>query len=830
MVPVRRLSIAQITIATILLVSTLHAADVTVSGHVTDDNDARVADATITVRAAGAKEVWESRSGASGAWSLTLPQPGEYLLNATREGYYEIRDRPISLAGPQEINLVMDRVKQVFESLDVRDQPSPLDLSDTQNQSRLTGSEIDALPYPNSHSLRSSMKLMPDVVLDSGGAIHVNGAQENQVQYLLNGFDITNPISGQFQTMVAVEGIRSIDLATGRYSAEYGKGSAGALAVNTTSGTDVPRYTVTDFVPAISVQRGFRFGSWYPRAGISGPIRKGRAWFADTVSLEYLESVIKGLPAGEDTRSGVAGSNLLHLQVNVRPGNILYSDLLVNEDRQSRVGLGVLTPLSTTTTVRNREYFGSLKDQIFPGAGMMIELGYAHNHFGFRQTPMGDALLNISPYGSSGNYFVRSDQRTARDQVLARLALPASHALGLHQVEAGINVDHLSYDGSFQRTGYQVLGIDGTVLSKTTFLGAGVVTVPDVQQAAWVRDNWQIGKRLDISLGLRQDWDRALGGTLIAPRVGISWAPFRNRSTRISGGYAVTADAPPLSTLGRPMDQTAFMTHFAANGVPLTDPQPATFVRGPGNLELPRASNWTLGVDHEIRSRIFLSGKFLRRRGRDGLLYLNKLNPDAPLSALPLPGSAGPGIYQLTNLRRDNFDSLQLAFRQKFAGQHEWMLSWTHSRAVSNSLIDPNSPEPLQILPGFAPVPWDAPNRILAWTYVPLPWRNWSVAALSDIRSGFPFSIRDERGRIVGPVSSQRYPMNVDVYLSIEKIVTLREYRFAVRLGVNNLLNRANPTAVYNVTGTPQFLHFTGEEGQHLTVRIRFFGKTAVTR
>src|SRR6516165_2680954 len=79
MVPVRRLSIAQITIATILLVSTLHAADVTVSGHVTDDNDARVADATITVRAAGAKEVWESRSGASGAWSLTLPQPGEYL-------------------------------------------------------------------------------------------------------------------------------------------------------------------------------------------------------------------------------------------------------------------------------------------------------------------------------------------------------------------------------------------------------------------------------------------------------------------------------------------------------------------------------------------------------------------------------------------------------------------------------------------------------------------------------------------------------------------------------------------------------------------------------
>ncbi len=107
------------------------------------------------------------------------------------------------------------------------------------------------MPYANSHSLRNSMKLMPGVVQDATGALHVNGSSENQVLYLLNGFNITNPISGQFQTLLAVEGIRSVDLSSGRYSPEFGKGSAGVLGVNTENGTDKFHYTATDFIPGL---------------------------------------------------------------------------------------------------------------------------------------------------------------------------------------------------------------------------------------------------------------------------------------------------------------------------------------------------------------------------------------------------------------------------------------------------------------------------------------------------------------------------------------------------------------------------------------------------
>jgi outer membrane receptor protein involved in Fe transport len=62
--------------------------------------------------------------------------------------------------------------------------------------------------------------------------------------------------------------------------------------------------------------------------------------------------------------------------------------------------------------------------------------------------------------------------------------------------------------------------------------------------------------------------------------------------------------------------------------------------------------------------------------------------------------------------------------------------------------------------------------------------------------------------------------------LAIERIITLHGYRFALRGGVDNLTNQKNPTAVYNIIGSPQYLTFLGDEGRHFVVRIRFFEKT----
>ena len=802
----------------------LSAADVALHGRVVDENDAPVPSAHVHVALPVPANPIDVLTDPTGAFSITLPGPGDFLLSIAREGYYALKDRPVHVEGPQDITLVVHSVREVFQSENVHEETSPVDVGQAQSQERLTGTEVNDMPYANSHSLRNSLQLMPDVVQDAAGVLHVNGSSENQVNFLLNGFNITNPITGQFQTLLAVEGVRSVDLSSGRSSPAFGKGIAGVLAVNTESGTDKFHYTSTDFIPGLNIQQGLHLGNWYPRFGVSGPIVHGRAWYSDTFESEYSESVVTALPKGQNTRSGWAGSNLLHSQVNLTPSNILFADFLVNVDNEARVGLGALNPVSTTSNLHTHEYFASVKDQKYFGHGALIEFGYAHNDFFDHQSPQGPELYVISTVGNTGNNFVNAQQAATRDQGLVQAFLPKFKFAGSHQIEIGADADWLRYNANFDRTGYQVLGLTGQLISQTLFPSPARFEVTDAEMSAYVLDTWRVSKRLQLNLGVREDWDRRIPEVAWSPRAAFSWSPLSSARTRISGGYSITHDAVTMGMLGQPFDQTAVTTVYNAEGVP-GPPALTTYAIGNSGLVLPRATNWTLDADHQLFAHVYIKAKYLRRRGTDGFAFINLLAPDAPPSLLPLPGTDAAGTYQLTNLRRDDYDSISVSVRQTLSGQFEWMASYTRSRALSNGVLDPNTAQPLQVLPDLVPMPWDTPNHVLAWAYLPLPFKNWAISALANMRSGFPFSVRDPAGVVVGAFDSYRYPINFDLNIAIERMVTLRGYRFALRGGMDNITNQSNATAVNNVTGAPQFMQFLGDEGRHFVVRVRFFGR-----
>src|SRR5439155_20211627 len=100
--------------------------------------------------------------------------------------YYELKDFSVRVEAGQEITLVMNPVREVFQSVEVKSEPSPIDLTQPQSEERLTGTEINDVPYPGTHSLTRAMKLMPGVVEDPTGGLHFSGASKNQVLYTLN--------------------------------------------------------------------------------------------------------------------------------------------------------------------------------------------------------------------------------------------------------------------------------------------------------------------------------------------------------------------------------------------------------------------------------------------------------------------------------------------------------------------------------------------------------------------------------------------------------------------------------------------------------------------
>src|SRR5215467_5419855 len=141
-----------------------------------------------------------------------------------------------------------------------------------------------------------------------------------------------------------------------RESAQFGRGSAGTMAVRVENGTDQYHFTATNFIPGIDTRNGFSLGAWSPRAGFSGPLAKGRAWFSDSITGGYNNGFVSGLPKGENTNSSWSAGNLFHTQVNLTQSNILFADFLSNFTSQAHSGLGALDPIGTTSSRHSDEW------------------------------------------------------------------------------------------------------------------------------------------------------------------------------------------------------------------------------------------------------------------------------------------------------------------------------------------------------------------------------------------------------------------------------------------------------------------------------------------
>ena len=92
-----------------LITFPLCAAEVTLHGRVVDENDAPVRAARVNVRPAAAAATpastnsWEAQTDPTGAFTLTFPGPGDFLVSVEREGYYALKDRNVHVETTQEL-------------------------------------------------------------------------------------------------------------------------------------------------------------------------------------------------------------------------------------------------------------------------------------------------------------------------------------------------------------------------------------------------------------------------------------------------------------------------------------------------------------------------------------------------------------------------------------------------------------------------------------------------------------------------------------------------------------------------------------------------------
>lgn len=781
---------------------------------VLDENSVGVLSARVTL--AGTQRVLQGETDYAGRYEFADFNPGVYQVRAEKEGFYTVVQSDVRLLGTEVLEVTLNHVREFTESVNVVYSPPAIDATKTSGSAKLGSEDIINLPYTVKRDIRYALPLLPGVVQDVFGQVHVAGSSARAIFYQLDGFNIVDPATGLFNMRVSVDALRSVEVQSSRASAEYGKGSGGVLSLRTGMGDDRFRYSATDFVPSLQSRKGIHLNAWTPRGTLSGPLRKGKAWFLLAADGEYDLTIVQDLPPGADRSPAWRMSNLSNAQVNLSPRNILTTSFLVNRFRLEHAGLSRFDPAETTVNLSQAAYLFSLKDQAFLGNGVLLEAGLGITHFHGDSSPLGDKTYTISPEGTAGNFFLTAEGRAGRIQGIANLVFSPRQWHGRHELKLGTDINRVTNHQSFERRPILILRSDGTLTREVVFAGTGSFTRNNFEVSGFAQDRWSVSNRLLVEYGVRFDWDEVVRRALFSPRLASSWMLTAAGDTKLSLGAGVYYDASNLDLITRPLTGRRFDSFFDGSGqVLIRPPVETSFQVNDRNLKQTRFLNWSVGLERKLPSALYLRAQFVRKQGTDGWTFLNRGGDQT---------GGFSGRFELANERRDRYDSLELTLKRAFKGNRVVFASYTRSAARSNAVLNFNIDSPLFSQQAGGPLPWDTPHRFISWGWLPLP-RKFDLAYTLDWRDGYPFTVINEDQQLVGLPGSRRFPGFFSLSVHIERRSSLLGFQWALRAGLDNLTNHHNPSVVNSNVDSPHFLTYGGSLGRALVGRIRLLGR-----
>jgi hypothetical protein len=344
-----------------------------------------------------------------------------------------------------------------------------------------------------------------------------------------------------------------------------------------------------------------------------------------------------------------------------------------------------------------------------------------------------------------------------------------------------------------------------------------------------MQDHWSPVKTLVFELGLRLEWNEIVRDMEVAPRLAATWAPAGLKNTKFSAGWGVYFDAIQTELLANRSDLLSLSTFYMPTGA-VQGPVATSFLVNNRLLSTPKYGLASMGVEQKLPFQFFARASLIRRSSNNAFTFTAP-NPIAS------PDVYDGAQYVLNNARRDRYTSFDFSLKRTFANKYEWFLGYTHSSAWTSAAVDYNLENPVFAAQHEGRTPWDAPNRIHMWGWVPLPNASLpaalrfltdrtTAAYLVEYRTGFPFNVVDQAGFLLGAPASRRYPDYFSVNLHFERQFHALHAVWAWRVGADNITNNGNSNFVNNIYGTPQFLTYARGQARAVTMRVRLLSRS----
>lgn len=566
--------------------------NVVVSGRVLSEGDRPVAGAEVKITSSDKGISRTATTNATGAYTISQVQPGDYDFVVTAAGYTPYSERAIALTpGRGAANSFRLAAQAAPSEVVVRG--SRRRVSDFDNVT--TGSVIDIKSLdarvPVARSLQQIILLSPGVVQGSSGAnsafrdqVSISGSAFNENAFFINGLNITNFRLGLNPVEVPYDFYSSVEVKTGGYPAEFGRATGGVINAVTKSGSNdfhasilgtwepnslrssSPATYETDNTNAEATRRELIFQA-------SGPVIKDHLFVYGLYNLRDLTSFTPDQDQNNATRVtnkdpfwGVKVDGYLtgkqHLEFTYFKSSNDTRTRSLDYDRDTNQS-GAVTG-GTNGRAGGVNYVGRYTGSFTHW--LTVSAAYGVNKLRDGQLPQNTSDARVLDYRQSDagldiglNKVTDAAGQTDDDRKFYRGDVDILFGLlGSHHLRLGYDHETDTSNQVFQTIGsgfYKIftanpdsgarLGLPVGTDYYTTRIYAnnGVSTVKN--QAFYAEDDWSLfADRLKFQLGVRDDRFSNQGisgksyyksGDQWAPRIGVSYDVFGDHRTRVYG-------------------------------------------------------------------------------------------------------------------------------------------------------------------------------------------------------------------------------------------------------------------------------------------------------
>jgi len=633
----------------------------TLTGTVTDQNGAVVAGATITVTNRATNASKTAITNDSGNYVIANLPVGRYEVKIGASGFEtKTTQSDISLNVGQTVTLDSAlKAGSVSATIDLDGELPLVDRTTSKVDSVIGDTEIENLPLNGRNFLELALltpgnTLAPNfdptktntVVISSAGQVGRGG------NVMIDGTDNNDDVVGGSLLNISQDAVQEFQVATNRFSAEYGRSASSVINVVTKGGTNQVRGSTSFFerdrrlqgLPATfdRSQTAPPFDRQQYSFSIGGPLKKDKAWAFGAIEYRDQDGAvlvgIRDVPNRRITR-GFALAPLTDLLLNTRVDvsandknslNFRYSC----EDVDARGGSKLDRAIGSASylqDLKNRfhSFMANWTSVLSPRA--INSFSFSINDFSNTTDPVAKGRQLTFPSILDGTSF-RVPQATTQRRFQLTNTLTA--IAGNHTLKFGGEFQHVYsslFLGVFQDGRIEFVqdfanfdhNNDGQIndndLLFAVTLRSGFPDRPLVLPkfdnnhfAFFVQDDWRVSRNLSFNLGLRYEVDtnvknnsgvadlnpivapfyrgtRGIDKNNFAPRFGFNYSVLNDKLS-FHGGYGIYYDRVVLQllTLERGLDGRALPVAVRA-GNALTDPNGVPIFLDPNGRFVPGA-------------------------------------------------------------------------------------------------------------------------------------------------------------------------------------------------------------------------------------------------